>query len=374
MRTKITKAASKADDSQPHELTNITVKEVSVVDRAANKRTFLVTKNDKNPRTETALSFLASRRSTATGGDLASDLDARDAQNVQKTDAEKLIEAKDAADAVAFAAEKASLVKGEEGGDTVITAEPVAAPAAAPVAAAPVVDAAKALAALAASVEPTTPTKKDDLPVAVTIVADPEPLSESAIALKTAILAGIDLISKKVGEWRTAVESADKNNTDVSGRPYCMWEQSYYLTRMIENLSGIGGPDWDVLNATIGKVAKSGNKAITATRVGVLKGVHEGLQHCTGTMSKVMKELTDETPDEVVSPDASASFAKANTPVVAPVPAPVVAPVPVVVAADPAMVAKMDGIMKAVASMQDIIATQAIELQKARGEVSSNAI
>ena len=389
MRTKVSKAATKTDDV-PHELTNITVKEVSVVDRAANKRTFLVTKNDKNPRTENAVKFLTERNKSAGGDDLASQLDARDAAAVQKTDAEKALEAKDAADALAFAAEKERLAKGGAPAPVVVAS------AVAPVTAPVIVDASKALeqlAAVAASVAPitpvaaavapvTTPTKKDDLPVEVTIVASPEPLSESALALKTAILSGIDLITQKVGEWRKAVEAADKNNTDVSGRPYCMWEYSYYLCRMIDNLSGIGGPEWDVLNATIGKfdIAKSGNKAITATRVGVLKAVHEGMQHCTGTMTKVMKELTDETPDEVVTPDASASFAKA-----APVAAPVLATVAPV---SPEVIAKMDAVLSQVAalsangqkqetmiaSLQTIVASQANELRKSRDEVSSNAI
>lgn len=379
MRTKISKAAAKTDDQLPHELTNITVKEVSVVDRAANKRTFLVTKNEKNPRTENALSFLASRSRPA-GNDLASDLDARDVQNVQKTDAEKLIEAKDAADKIAYEAERLAKEGGaKETGDVVITAAPVVAP---------VVDATKALDQLVASVAPAavvapTPTKKDEVVQPVTIV-EPAPLSPSAEKVKEAIILAITGISDKVAQFKTAIQEADSKNTDqISGRPWAVWEYSYYIQDMLNALSRIGGADWEVAAASFAKalqsdISKGGNKAITATRVGVLKGVHEGLLHATGTMTKVMKELTDETPDEVVSPDASASFAK--TAPVAAAPAPAIVPAPVVVT-DPAMVAKMEIVMasianseKVVKSLQDIIAAQSTEIAKARGEVSSNAI
>jgi hypothetical protein len=42
-----TAPAEKAEDGTPHELTNIRVQEVSMVDRAANRRKFLITKRDK---------------------------------------------------------------------------------------------------------------------------------------------------------------------------------------------------------------------------------------------------------------------------------------------------------------------------------------
>lgn len=361
MRVKINKEATKVEDG-PHELTNITVKEVSVVDRAANQRKFLVTKNAKN----------RGRNSAATTTD-EDDIDLNTLPRISSAELAEKTETQKAAEALATA-----------------TASAVAAPVAAPVDALKALDALAVEAAAVVVVTPvvaTAPTKKDDLPVAVTIVAEPEPLSPSAEALKSAILAGIDLITTKVGEWRKAVEAADKTNTDVSGRPYCTWEYSYYLTRMINNLSDIGGPEWDVLNATIGKATTGevtkANKAITAARIGVLKGIHDGIQHCAGGMSKVMKELTDESADEIVAPDASSSFAKADGPgvvasahVVAAAPA-IAAPsaeVSALVTKFAELSAKVTKSDELVSSLRSIVQAQATELAKSRTEVSSNAL
>jgi hypothetical protein len=385
MRAKINKAAEKVVEEKdgPHELTNITVKEVSVVDRAANKRTFLVTKSKKNaagaPVTtdedDTDLAALGPVGKSK--DDLAAKLDAEDAAAVGKTDAQKVLDAKDAAD-------KAEIERLKAVGTSGAPAAPIVAPIVAPI------DALKALDQLVAEVAPVVaaavPTKKDGVPAEVVVVSAPVPLSATAESVKAAILAGIDQIMSKATEWRAAVAASTSENTDnVSGRPYAVWDYSYYIYRMIDSISNIGGPDWEMLNATIGKelaakdvdVTKA-NKAITAARVGMLKGVHDGLQHCAGAMGKVMKELTEEAPDEVVAPDAGASFAKA-APAAAPVVAPVVAP-PVLVT-DPALLAKVEELIskqaksdEVVASLRGVVQAQAAELAQSRGEVSSNVI
>lgn len=384
MRAKVNKAA-KADKDGPHELTNITVKEVSVVDRAANKRTFLVTKNARRAAKDddTDLTTLGP---VDKGGDLAAELDAKDkaTAETQKSEAQKALDAKDAADKAEFEAEKARLEK-----QAAAASGAPAAPETPPSAVAPpveTIDTAKALEDLTALVAEPASTKKDDAPTPVVVVSEPASLSPTAQSVKAAILSGIDKIEEKIKEWRAAITASDSQNTDqISGRPYAVWEYSYYLCRMIDQISNVGGPDWEMQNATIGKelearaaVAKAGNKAITAARIGTLKGVHQGLAHCVGTMDKVMKELT-ETETATVEEPVQDSFAKAAPVAAVPV-APQPAPAPVVVM-DPALVAKVNEMGERltksdelITSLRDIVKSQAAEINKARGEVSSNVI
>lgn len=369
--TRIRKAAKANGKSDgPHELTNMEVQEVSVVDRAANQRKFLVTKADEAPAGAVASDEDDIVLNGSAGDDPASRLDAADAAKVGKSDAQKALDAKDAADQAEYLAAKARLEKEQGGSAASASPKDSTAPVAASVADASAQDAVKALDQLAAEVGTgaSGDIKKDD-PVAVVVVTPGAGTNPTAEKVKAAILAGIDEIAAKVGQWRAAIEASDEKNTDqISGRPWAVWEYSYYIERMIGSISNIGGPDWEMLNATIGKeisaeieLAKSA-KAITIARVGTLKGIHKGMAHCTESMGKLMKDF-DDAPSDVQNSDAS--FAKA-----APVAVPVAA-TPPVDAATIAKVAELEGVVK---TLTDMVSAQSERLKKREGEVSSNAI
>ncbi len=361
------------------ELTDLTVSEVSLVDRGANRREFLVKKK----------ASAGARGEVITGAPKINPL--------LKNDAE--LAALDAADAGV----KTGTVEASK-----TEAAPAAAPAVkeAPAVVAPVDEAAE-LAKLRAAVGPgVAPTKKADVTItpqedgSVTVSVENDapvvtpPVAPASVieAVKVATLAGIDAISERLMKLRSDVSSgATLQNWSQAGQ-HDLWGQSWYLKDMIDQLCYIGGPMWEIEQAGDAamdvdksahdkKVAKA-HKAITAARLEKMRGIHKAMIYAHNDMDKLIKELdseagsaTDgkETPDTGTQyqPDRGSSFAKAET-----VTAPVAVAAAVVKAADPELIEMKRSLAEQsqmVESLRQIVAEQSATINKSRTAQDSNS-
>lgn len=392
MRTKIHKNAAaqtvETDKAagQTFELTSLEVKEVSLVDRGANNRSFLVTKK---------------------AGERGSVITSSEGIKINPLLKDPEIVAKDAADAGKISGAEPIVVETVKGADTA---------AAAPVAtAAPAVDEAAELAKLRAQVTPSeakkadvTITPQEDGSVSVSVDTTPEPPVSPAPAavvekIKAATLAGIDAISERLMALRADVSSGKLTSQWSHSGQQEVWGHTWYIRDMLDRLGDIGGPAWEIEAAgdeamEVGKGVTKAHKAITALRLEKMRGIHKAMIYCHNDMDKLIKELdgeagsaTDgkETPDTGTKfePDRGSSFAKAETPAAAPVvaaavvaPAAVTAPAaaaPVVKASDPEVAELRRAVAEQaqmVESLQQIVAEQSATINKSRAAQDSNAI
>lgn len=360
------------------ELSNITVEEVSLVDRPANQRTFLVKKKRGNktekssettPATEPVVAASAGQdvedlaAAPLTGGtNLAAELDAKDGP-ANKAAAD--LAALDAADKGTSAAvvAPAETVKSET-------------PPVTPAALSPV-DATTAIAALADEVKKTevtvTPESDGSITVAVETAPEITPAAPQEVIdkVKAAVLAGIDAVASRLIAFRGKVEADDSGSPwNMSGRPY-LGDDICYLQDMLWALCDIGGPGWEIeaagdeaMNKSADKIKKA-HRGIMGSRIAKLGAVHKGLSYCMKDFESLMKELQDETEEK------ADDVTKA-----APAPAVAVAVSAATVPTVPESVLKdIIDLRASVTKCQEIIKSQAAELQKRGNTVQeSNAI
>ena len=400
--TKILKNAGAAPvetskaEGQVFELTSLDVKEVSLVDKGANRREFLVTKK------------AGERGEVITGGKEIK------INPLLKNDAELV--AKDQADAGAIpganAAATAEGIDGAAGPGVVTEVDKSKADtaAAAPVAtAAPAVDEAAELAKLRAAVggeakkADVTITPEADGSVSVSVDTTPaaavSPAPASVVEkIKAATLAGIDAISERLMALRADVSSGKLTSQWSQSGQQEVWSHTWYIRDMLDQLGMIGGPAWEIEAAgdeamDVGKAqgVTKAHKAITAARLEKMRGIHKAMIYCHNDMDKLIKELdgeagaaTDgkETPDTGTKfePDRGSSFAKgAGEAPAAAVAAAVVAPVaatPVVKAADPEVAELRRSLSEQaqmVESLRQIVAEQSATINKSRTAQDSNS-
>lgn len=395
IRKSETAAASAVDDT--FELSNIVVEEVSLVDRPANERQFLVKKN-KVKRVKTATSAVEtpvndSEDLAAVGAapaveNPAAALDAADAMKSISPAA-----ALDAADAAKLGTAPAAVIPGTSitPAEKALTAD----------------QASSALDALAKDVKKTEVTVTPEADGSVTVAVDTTPdalpaaaPAEVIDAVKAAVVAGIDAIASRLAMFRAKVDS-DTSGTSawsMSGKPY-LYEDIDYLTSMLYALCDVGGPQWEIeaagdAAADVDKAqgVKKGHKAITGARVAKLHAVHKALSYCMKDFGGIMKELQNEEEEKADATSEStmqtevggfteknasttpatvvASAVKAATVVAPVVPAPVSTP------SIPASVQKdINDLSQSVASLAAIVQKQSQELNRKRDSVQeSNAI
>lgn len=348
-------SATKAADGV-HELTDMKVHEVSIVDAAANKRRFLVTK--KGETTVDRAAVAEKMKALAAAGERlpGAELDAADV-------AAKVAPAIVAAPAVA--AKAADVV-------------PIPPPATA--VSAVIVDPIAALDALNKSIE-VEATPQLDGSVTIT-VADTTPAPVSAAPaevqdkIKVAVIGGIDAIIARLQTLSAAVASS-KGTWSDSGVPqelYGLW----YIRDMISALYDIGGPSWEIefaaeaaidgMDSEMAKAKSSAHKAITAARVGKLMATHRALKYCASDLGTLLKELNGVVPAAVAAV-VEAPTAK-STGTVEPAPA-----VAIDIFSDPRFIAltkAQEESAAIIARLQSMVAEQAETITKARNSVASS--
>lgn len=333
------------DDDEVFELTNIRVREVSLVDRAANQRKFVVTKRDEKKRSGDPI----------TTEDAAKALE-KAQENFANTPAAEL-DRKDA--------EEAKKAAEDTGVETISTETNV----------------------VAETVVVTETTK-----VAETVSAETAVVAETVVAVKadeSFSTPAMDAYAKKMqAAWLGAIDAVRARLDMMSEEaklPYGYPSSHiYYLKCMLDCMYDIGGAEWDIESAAMSAAtAKSDDvakreglakigKAILATRA------------LREQMSEMRKRL--EAPEVVAEVKKDAPVAAVVDPVVAPVAAldPVVAAPAVNIEApafditkDPAFKALQESMTsqtKTIKSLEAIVDTQQKELAKARSTVRSNAL
>lgn len=421
-------AATVAAPEATHELTGMSIQEVSAVDRAANRRKFLVTKNETPEETAARVQAKIAERGDAAPGAVAKDdLGTSDLPTPVpgSPEAHAAAASAHAHAASAHANAAAGKKKTEKGADVVPLPEAgVSAPAvvAAPAAVASTVDPVAEMEALAkaendkaeaAKVATVPTTKATDVVVtpnpdgSVTIAVDDQPVVltpslPGAVAdkVKTSVVAGIDAVMLRIATLRQSVVESKSSYSD--GTPSELGD-IYYITEMLYSLYNIGGPRWEVQQAAdaaldrteaSADVAKAAgvevpvrkNKVITMARVMKLQAAHKAMKYSHDDMAKVLKELDSEGGDATgeMSSDSQATngtpatnFAKAETaPVVATPPAPAVV-TEKDIESDPRFVAMKNALTKTqtdLANVQQIATQQAATLAKARGSIATSNV
>lgn len=366
------------------ELTNMEIEEVSIVDRPANERRFLLRKKKE----EEAAAKAAAAAPTI-----------EDGEEIDLVAADKAVEElkiKDAAHkavhdaAVKEAAKAAPLTPAPAtvpAAELATKAAPVA-PAPAPAPAALVIDPTTALnelvTATKADITVSTPSGDVTVTVADTPVAAPPAPQALIDKVKAATLAGIDAIAARLAKFRSDVDSETISSYNDSGRSEALWGHIWYIKGMLEALYDIGGASWEIEAAgdaaqDVDKAqgVKKAHKAITAARVQKFAAVHKCLTYAMKDFSGVMKELSqdpEEANDLNVDPVVAAGGVSKSAPAAPAVVAPVVAPVPVAPTLSPEILAQITELTKSVGALKTTIATQAAEIAKARNTVNgSNA-
>ncbi len=242
--------------TQVHQLTDLRVKEVSGVDRAANKRRFLVAKEEA-PVIETPAVPTSSVPAVKT--------------DVAPIPSAATVSADPAGDVLSLAEDLTKdattidvLVDGA-GGVQVSVIEP--APTAAP---ASVID-----------------------------------------AVKASVLAGIDAVSLRLATLRSNVEGS-KVTYSTSGTPSELYD-IWYIRDMLCALYDIGGPQWEIEQAGDSAVAATKsetpvlkNKVISKARIMKLQAAHKAMAYAHEDMNKVLKEFEEDDGTGETKPDASA--------------------------------------------------------------------
>lgn len=340
-RIRVTKAAAEgvesliaAEPAKVHELTSITVEEVSLVDRPANERTFLLRKKAEEEAAAAAAALQPVAESVETLDLVAAAKAAED------------LKVKDAADKAASA--KASAAPAQ-------TAEDLVA---------------------AAKAEITVETIDGAITVSVEDAPAPTPIAPTELIdkVKAATLAGIDSIAARVAKFRSDVETGTTSPYSSNGTSDALWGHIYYIKGMLDALYDIGGPSWEIEAATEKSVEKAGHKSITASRVAKMSAIHKGLTYCMKDYAGLMKELTQEAVDSgELETDLPAGKTDKAAPaiVVVPVaatPATVVAPAPTIVVQDPAI----GELRSLVDTLKSTVAQQAADIAKARNVIGSS--
>ncbi len=362
-RQSIKKADAETTEGGTHQLTDIQVHEVSVVDRAANKRRFITTKADETPA-ETAARIQAK---IAARGDLTpgADADATIVATEKKDDdisgevpSQIPIAHAHAASAHAAAA-TAHAAAAEASSGAKKTSKASVAPlpppsGVAPAATAPVVETiadpeaellalAKSSASepVAASTE-IVATKAAEIAVttnedgSVVIMVDDQPTTISNPSLpsavqdkvKTSVVAGIDAIMLRMATLRQNVLNS-KGSYSASGTPSEL-SDLYYICDMLYSLYSIGGPNWEIEQAADAALDASGvaksvtksadsikvqkNKVINMARTLKLKAAHVAMAYAHKDMDNVLKELDTEGGDATGEMARGEASTPASTP------------------------------------------------------------
>jgi hypothetical protein len=336
-------AATATAEPTVHELTNITVQEVSLVDRPANERTFLLrkkaeeaAKDDAEKTAKTAADALAVETTIET-------VEAEGIDLVAAAKAAEELKAKDAADLAKKQVDEA----------------------AATTAAADLVSAAKA---------DITVTTADGSAVTVSVPEVTEPVvvpaapAELIDKVKAATLAGIDAIAARLVKFRSDVNTSPVSPWSTAGTSDVLWSHIYYLKGMLEALYDIGGPSWEIESAgdAVDKSVKKGHKAITTARVAKLGAIHTALTYCMKDYAGVMKELTQEQDDAAALDLDPLTAGTELTGKAAPVV--VATPIAPVTKADPIV----EELKKSVEALTNTVAKQSAEMAKARNSVAQS--
>lgn len=356
-------AKKNSDGSTPatHELTNMRVDEVSAVDRAANKRKFLVTKNDETPaETSARIQAKIAARGDAGPGviDKADKGDDNDDATVPGTPAAHAHAASAhaaaaSAHANAAAQAKPTPVKTEKSGDVVplpgstsVTTTAKNATEDKGTSVDPIAEMealAKETNAEAAKVGASSTKKSDDVSLAVldangnvaatlnvsvddaaTATGTAAP-AEVINSIKTALVGGIDAVSARIAQLRANI-LASRNISSTYGTPTELYD-IWYIRDMLCALYDIGGPAWEVQNAAdaaedeLAKAASEGkpvstitkNKVITKARIMKMQAAHKAMEYAHADMKKVLKEMDSEGGD-ATGEVASATQATDGTP------------------------------------------------------------
>ncbi len=352
-------SATKAADGV-HELTDMKVHEVSIVDAAANRRRFLVTKKGETTVDRAAVAEKM-KALTAAGERLpGAELDAADV-------------AAKAAPAVVAPAVVAPAVAAKAG-DVVPIPPPASAVSAAPV------DPLAALDALNKSLEVDVVPQLDGSTAIVVTETAPVPTStapaEVQDKIKIAVMGGIDAIIARLQTLSASIAASPGTWSDA-GIPqelYGLW----YIRDMISALYDIGGPSWEIEVAadaaieaasTPVEMAKaSAHKAITAARVGKLMATHRALKYCASDLGTLLKELNGVVPAAVAAVVEAPTSKSAGT--VEPAPA-----VAIDIFSDPRFIAltkAQEESTAIIARLQAMVSEQAETITKARNSIASS--
>lgn len=368
-RKQITKSEVRDEFDEVFELTNIKVKEVSLVDRAANKRKFLVVKNDKkragDPVTADDVETALGKARETLVGTPAAELDRRDAA------------AKSAPEAPRVAPEAPSVAS-----EPAIVTEPVAEPVA-----------------------------KEILEVVV-VQSQPSYAAGSAedillTKLRAAWIGGLDAIRARLD---AAVEAVNRPTDGI----YVSWDAYGHIDAircMLECFYGFGGPEWEIEVAAVTAAAAKGEnvtkkheelkkigRAISGQRMRSLKDMHGLVSDLQKRFDALLADVEAEPETEkatTVKTDVLAEamdVVSAATPVAIVAPT-VVAPPNVIVASAPEKIAApvtalditQNPAFKALAEsmkaqqteierLRNVSASQEQALAKAKGTIRSNAL
>lgn len=412
-----------------NELTDIKVKENSLVDRAANRREFLVLKRDSEARrngewsgkinpilaADTELAALDKKdvegtpvvappvaaepsvskddsNAAAGGSAFSQDKDKSKVRVDMKKDesvdvaaqfaalVETAVKSGSGASApvvvVAVSAPGATVMKTEPGADTVATAPETVAEKKA--------DGADSTTAGDPAIKPDQTKDKKTV-----VKEDSQPLSLQP-ALRASLLAGVNAILAHAEAAKTILEATVSDMAGMSCLPWEAWMPIRMVDALADRLLGeeIGGVDFEA-DAILAGAAASGDVAkagavMAAHRLAKFTAAHGDMGSAFKAMQKchkAMGDMLDEMKKPVEKTEVMETVGKAEVvPVVAPVLAPVSTPAPVaVVPATPspeiAKAAKdIETIAKTVTDLQKTVVAQAALLEKARRPQQSNAI
>ena len=326
-------AISKADSASGegvHQLTDIQVHEVSVVDRAANKKRFVTVKADGSPEETAARIQAVDDVSKAKKDDNAEDTSGEVPSQIPIAHAQAASAHAQAASAHAAAAQACadgtSKKKTSKASDVAPLPPPASAVSAAPAAVSveTVANPEEELLALAKSsgaAATAETTKAAEIAVqpnadgSITITVDDQPTTISNPSLpatvqdkvKTSVVAGIDAIMLRMATLRMNVLNS-KGSYSASGTPSEL-SDLYYICDMLYSLYSIGGPNWEIeqaadaaldANGVTKSIAKSDsvkvqkNKVITMARTLKLNAAHKAMEYAHKDMDGVLKELDSE--------------------------------------------------------------------------------
>lgn len=328
-------------------LTNIETREVSLVDRPANRRAFTVKKRD------------------ASGAPVINPILAGSAELVAK-------DASDASDVSEATGSVVAAAASEADSAAALTA-PTAAPSAVPEATPEAVDPVKIEEAKADG--GAAPAQKADEPIAVTVVqTEPEAIKLSP-AVRGALQSGLAALSARIGEAQKAV---DATVGDLSGESYVPWtvySQFCQIDALVDSMRDIGGPQWEAQAALVAGVATAKSEGVEKAgrpmaekRLAKLKGLHGEL----GDVSKALCATHKSMSALLGELEPVGKSEESGTPVPV-VPAPAVSPVVAPLEKKPDN-SQLEILQKQFNELQKIVINQGALLQKAASAPVSNVI
>jgi hypothetical protein len=283
-----------------HELTDMVVEEVSLVDRAANKRKFLVTKQDGagggSPANDNA---------SAPEGETIDPVAARAELDKLAAQAAQDVAVKDAADAAEAAAQKAA----ETADPPEQTAAPVETPAPVAASEAPVVAPASAEAAAAPATDPVEAIKALAPPVKKDAAADEEAQEqveafEMSGQMKAALQGSLQAVADRLAVLRSLVDGAMEVSDPSYGVPYGVYAHIEYMCSMLYGVEALGGPEWEVAAAAM--TSKADGKPVKKVGRPMRKDRFERLKSAAKSLSDLINEMEGD-PDEAEKRAAAAA-------------------------------------------------------------------